>query len=399
MNDIKDALSTVAGASAPPPLSLDQVRGRARQIRRRRTVTAVVASAAAVAAIAGVGVAVRPSDSHDGRVPPIAKTPTAPVRPTAAGDPDAVGPTYAVSLDVPAEQTFNNEPTVPYWSDGRIVDTDGTATPFPGRPSTFAKDPATGEWVVVRLDEANADLVRVERDGTPVGAPVPTFPDGLALGPRGELVTITQHNSGRVLTEGDGTLDLGSGLEWTGIYGVMPNGDVLFQGAEGGVGVAQLDVGDTGTIPHTGAAVTSLPTGFAAYGMDDGTWRLEDENGATRWTLDWAGVNSFSPDARYVALVGDPQQRIPGSTDWDSEHATSTIWIRTAADLLPVAAFTAPKGGYFDGWTWDGDTLLANVFLDGRWSLVRLAGDGYTVGRGMTVPGRTEQPARVFAAQ
>ncbi|MFI2708295.1 hypothetical protein ACH5WX_12205, partial [Nocardioides sp. CER28] len=122
-------------------------------------------------------------------------------------------------------------------------------------------------------------------------------------------------------------------------------------------------------------------------------------DGSTHWTLDWAGVNSFSPDGRYVALVGDRQHRITGSADWDSEHATSTLWIRTAADLLPVAAFTAPEGGYFWSWTWDGDQLLATVFVKGQWSLVRLSADGVTVVRGTTKPGRGEEPAYVFGAE
>ena len=399
MNDIKDALSTVAGTSAPAPLTLEQVRGRARRIRRRRTATALVASAAAVAAIAGLGVALRPSDSHDGRVPPIAKTPTAPPTSTNAGDADEVGPVFPVTLDVDADQTSGAEPEVPYWSDGRIVDTDGSTTPLPDRPFTFAKDRVTGDWVVVRAGEAHAELVRVSPAGEQVGAPVPTFERGLAVGPDGHLVTLTAHDTRVTLTEGARSLDLGTGFEYSEILGVLPNTDVLFRGADGSVQVAHLDVGRAGPVPGVATSVVSRQVGFVAQGLDDGTWRLEDQNGSTRWTLDWAGVSSFSPDDRYVALVGDPRQRIDGSADWDSAHATGTIWIRTAADLLPVAAFTAPKGGYFWSWTWDGDDLLATVFLDGEWSLVRLSADGYTVGRGTAQAGAGEEPAYVFATE
>ena len=399
MNDIKDALTRVADSSAPSPLALEHVRGRARQIRRRRTATAIVGSAAAVAAIAGLGVAVMPSGSHDDSKPPVA-TQTPQPSPSVAADPDAVGPVHHVKLDVPAEQTFGSEPQVPYWSDGRIIDTDGSATPFAERPFTFAKDPATGHWVVIYADEANALLVRVTDAGQQVGQPVPSFDRGLAVGPRGELATITQDNSRRILTEGDRTMDLGA-LEWTQIYGVLPNGDVLFQGAEGGVMVAHLDTDQVEPVPDAAIAATSQPTGLVAYGHDDGTWDAVDPTGATHWTLDWAGVNSFSPDGRHVVLVGDRQHRIEGSTDWDSQYATSTIWIRTAADLLPVAAFVAPEGAYFWNWTWDGDDLLATVFTKEtkEWSLVRLSADGFTVGRAMAQPGNGEEPAYVFAAQ
>jgi hypothetical protein len=220
------------------------------------------------------------------------------------------------------------------------------------------------------------------------------------VGPRGELATITQDNSRRILTEGDRTMDLGA-LEWTQIYGVLPNGDVLFQGAEGGVMVAHLDTDQVEPVPDTATAATSQATGLVTYAGNDATWKAVDPSGATRWTLDWAGVNSFSPDGRHVVLVGDQQHRIEGSTDWDSQYATSTIWIRTAADLLPVAAFVAPEGAYFWNWTWDGDDLLATVFMrdQKQWSLVRLSPDGYTVGRAMTQPGTGEEPAYVFAAQ
>jgi hypothetical protein len=401
MNDIKDALTKVADSSAPAPLALEHVRGRARQIRRRRTATAIVGSAAAVAAITGLGVAVVPTGSHDDSLPPATQTPQpSPPSPSVAADPNAVGPVHHVKLDVPAEQTFNNEPQVPYWLDGRIIDTDGSATPFPDRPFTFAQDPTTGDWVVIYAGEANALLVRITDAGKQVGQPVPSFEDGLAVGPRGEIVTVTQHSTHGILTEGDREIDLGS-LEWTQIHGVLPNGDVLFQGADGGVTVAHVDSGELEPVPDTAMAASSLPTGLVAYGRNDGTWEAVDPQGSTRWSLDWAGVNSFSPDGRHVVLVGDPQHRVEGSTDWDSAHATSTLWIRTEADLLPVAAFVAPEGGYFWNWTWDGDELLATVFTKDRkeWSLVRLSADGYTVGRAMTQPGNGEEPAYVFAAQ
>lgn len=402
MNDIKDALTRVADASAPTPLALEHVRGRARQIRRRRTAGALAGTAAAVAVVAGLGVAVLPSSSHDDGRPPIAKTPTASATPTPtpteAVDANAVGRTFAVTLDVPAEQTFGGEPQVPYWFDGSIIDTNGTATPLPDRPVMFAHDPASGDWVVVRQAEAHAELVRIDVQGHEVGDPVPTYDRGLAVGPGGELATLTVHNTSVTLTEGTRTLDLGAGFETGQIYGVLPNGDVLLQAADGSVEVAHLDVGQAATVPDAAAAVASSQSGYVAYGMGDGTWRAEDENGKALWTLDWAGVSSFSPDAQFVALAGDPQHRIAGSTDWDSE-ATSTIWLRKAGDLSPVAAFTAPEGGYFWKWTWDGDQLLATVFQNGTWSLVRLSADGFTVGRATGRPGGGEEPAYLFAAQ
>ena len=42
MNDIKDALDRVADASETAPLSLDDVRGRARRIRRRLSRTLAI---------------------------------------------------------------------------------------------------------------------------------------------------------------------------------------------------------------------------------------------------------------------------------------------------------------------------------------------------------------------
>jgi hypothetical protein len=193
-------------------------------------------------------------------------------------------------------------------------------------------------------------------------------------------------------------VSLGRAVEYGRIDGFLSNGDVVVT-VDGRTRVADPLAGTVEDLPGAAAVVTSPTVRLTVTAGDDGTWVARGADGAAQWSLDWAGVSSFSPDGRYVALVGDPQQRIPASADWDSDHATSTLWIRTAADLLPVAAFTAPEGGYFGAWTWDGDTLLADVFLHGRWTLVRLSEDGYSVARGTTKPGGSEQPAYVFAAQ
>jgi hypothetical protein len=193
-------------------------------------------------------------------------------------------------------------------------------------------------------------------------------------------------------------LSLGRTIEYGQIDGFLANGDVVVT-VDGRTRAADLVAGTFQDLPDAAAVVTSPTVRLTATAGEDGTWTARGAGGSTQWTLDWAGVSSFSPDGRYVALAGDRQHRIPGSADWDSDHATSTLWIRTAADLLPVAAYTAPRGGYFWSWTWDGDALLATVFADGKWTLVRLSGSGYTVGRGTTTPGRGEQPAYVFAAE
>ncbi|GAA1966129.1 hypothetical protein GCM10009798_28100 [Nocardioides panacihumi] len=395
MNDIKDALTRIADGSAPDRLSLEHVQGRARQIRRRRTATAIIGSAATVAVIAGLGVAVMPSSSHRGAVPPA--TQSVSPSPTTAGDANAVGPVHHVKLDVPAEQTFGSDPQVPYWSQGQIIDTDGTATPLPDRPFTFAKDPVSGGWVVVRVGEAHAEMVRIDAKGALIGKPVPTFEHGLAVGPDGQLTTLTQAQGHWTLTVGQDQVSLGRTIEWAAIKGFTPKREVVLD-IDGAARLADAYNGIVTDLPGAATAVPSSAYPLTAIGREDGTWVAQREDGTTQWGLDWAGVNSFSPDGRYVALVGDPQHRIAGSADWDSEHATSTIWVRTAADLLPVAAFVAPDGGYFWSWTWDGDDLLATVFLKGQWSLVRLSPDGFTVGRATAQPGGGEAPAYVFGA-
>jgi hypothetical protein len=400
MNDIKDALSRVADASAPSPLSLEHVRGRARQIRRRRTTAAILGSAAAVAAIAGLGVVVMPSGSNDDSLPPASHTPSADPSPSKAAETDALGPVLPDRLDVPAEQTFNDTPRVPIWHDGQIEDVDGSATPLADRPLAFAKDTKLDQWVVVREEEAHAQLVRLAADGTVVGQPVNTFADGLAVGPDGQVATITEQKDGWVLSVDEERLALGRTIEWAALEGFTTRQEVVVQ-MDGTVRLADAYKGTLTDVPGAAAAVPSQTLPLTAVGRDDGTWVAQREDGSTQWSLDWAGVSSFSPDGRYVALVGDPKHRIAGSADWDSDHATGTLWIRTAGDLLPVAAFTAPPDGYFWSWTWDGDQLLATVYSrdTGQWSLVRLSADGVTVGRATAKPGGGEEPAYVFPTQ
>lgn len=398
MNDLKDALTRVADTAAPAPLSLEHVRGRARQIRRRRTATAIVGSAAAVAAIAGLGVAVMPSDSHTDSLPPATGTPSIKPSPSRTADSDEVGPVLPVTLDVPAEQTFNETPRLPIWHDGQIEDADGTATPLPDRPFAFTRDPISGGWVVIREEEAHAELVTIDRDGFLIGSPAPTFADGLAVGPDGQVAMLTERHGDWTLTVDQERLPLGRDIESASLGAFTTRRDIVVE-INGSFRLANAYSGSLTDLPGASGAVPSPVVPLMAVADDSGRWVAQREDGGAQWTLDWAGVNSFSPNGRYVALVGDPQHRIRGSADWDSDRATGTIWIRTAGDLLPVAAFTAPEGGYFWSWTWDGDDLLATVFLKGEWSLVRLSPDGVKVGRATGKPGRGEQPAYVFGAE
>lgn len=396
MNDIREALSRAAESSTATPLALVTVHRRARRIRRRRTATALAGTVAAVAAIAGLGVSLGPSgspDSADHHRPPVA------TRPTGTPEAERIGPVFGVRLDVDADQTFGDDPRIPFWSDGEIVDVDGSTTPLADRPLTFAKDPTTSGWVVVRAGRTGAELVRLGADGTQAGAPLPTVDHGLAVDADGTLAVLAQEPSGWTLTVGARRIALGAGVESAKVDGFTEARDVVLE-VNGVLQVARTADGRLDLLGPEQTAVASPHVPFTAIGRSDGTWVAHGPaGGADRWSLDWAGVSSFSPDGAYVALSGDRQHRIPASADWDSDWATGTLWIRTADGLGPVAAFTAPTGGYFGRWAWEGDDLLATVYVKGEWSLVRLTAEGPRVGRGTTRAGGGEDPAYVFAAQ
>lgn len=401
MNDLYDALRERAESAPLQSADLGTIRARARSIRRRRAAVAVGSSAVAVAVIAGLGFALAPHGA-DHAVPPIASTSAVPTQTASGSD---IGTHFSVrTTNLAVEDTTGSEPGLPYWDGSNLVAPNGSAVPWTERPKAVALDPATGEWLVLYGTDGT-DLARLSATGKPVGSPVPSVDGGLFVAPDGTIATITRLAGGWTLTAGDRGFDLGDHLDpYARIDAILANGDVAFSSGGPDERVAHLSNSPITKIDGASFVRTS-PAGQVALALDDGSWLTKGADGLTDWTVSWAGVSGFSTDGTYVALVGDRANRVPGSFYWDEPGVTSTLWIRAAADDGPVAVFTAPKGGFFSGWTWEGDDILTLLFErdsetspNGTWSLVRLSPDGFQVVRGASRPGRIDAPPYVIGA-
>lgn len=413
MNELHDALRRTAESAPLEAADLGVIRARARTIRRRRAVVAVGGSIAAVAVIAGVGLTLAPHGA-DHAVPPIASTPAVPT-PTETSQKPEVGQVFHVSTRVTdVSQTDPSAERVPYWRDGQLVAPDGTTTPLADRPDAVALD-TQGDWWVIRETDAGTQLVQLSPDGQvkeatdaegQVLAPAESVPHGMAAAP-GREADIIKRPDGWVLTLGDMSIHLPRVTDNARVDGFLPGGKVAFTADGTHEQVADPAQGTIEPLAGTSlvrATLTGL-TGLLAEANDHGTWTVQGADGSHPWSADWAGVGGFSPSGKYVALVGDPQHLVPGSQDWDADGATGTLWIRGAIDGSPVAVFTAPRGGFFGPWTWEGDDILTLVFerdsttsTTGTWSLARLSADGYKMIRSASWPGRIDAPPYLFGA-
>src|SRR5690606_10199497 len=118
-------------------------------------------------------------------------TSTSASTPSQGEDGVQLGQVFPVHLDgLDQEDTFNGALQVPYWFDGEIVDTDGSTTPWPTRPYRFAKE--DGGWAVIQPGSDGAEMVRIDVAGKPLADPLPSFEQGLAVGPGGAVATITK---------------------------------------------------------------------------------------------------------------------------------------------------------------------------------------------------------------
>jgi hypothetical protein len=407
MNDLYDALRQRAESAPLQSADLGIIRARARSIRRRRAAIAVVGSAAAVAVIAGLGFALAPNGANHA-VPPVSSTSAVPT-PTATAsetpndllpEKPVVGPLFTVSTQVTGVgQTDAGAERVPYWRDGQLVAPDGTPTPLKDRPDAVALAQDGSWWVTTTTD--NTQLTHLSAAGHPIGTSARSVAKGIAAAP-GRLATISMSSGGWVLTTNNRTFDLQNLTPYAQVDGFAANGDVYFNPGDGIERLAHVADGTIEKLPHV-ALVDTSPTGLTALAMDDGNWLVQDSDGADRWSMDFASIDGFSPDGRYVSLLGDQHDLVKGSQYWDEEGITGTLWIRGASDDSPVAVFNAPRGGFFGPRAWEGGDILALVFerdsaagQTGTWTLVRLSADGYKMVRSASWSGDIHTPPYVF---
>lgn len=362
------------------PLSLETVRGRARQIRRRRRTAAAVGVAAAVAAIA---TPVALMSGNDG-----SRSPEPAPSPTRAVDPDQNG--------------------LPTLQSGVIIYQDGPRIPLQGDLRTTAQSFAvlgTDRFVVV---SAGADG---DREGALVddaGAVVARFPlySGITTGPGGSSVAwVEPDRSLHLLIAGsddDRTIPVAGvrPTETTAIQGDCAQScTIAVRSAAGGDLGSTVLISPDGTVTDGPAAVPAIADISADGSLVAGSDGIADDDihvcggvyDVTAGNYAWRGcednVYDFSPDGALVATTfseglgptsiairdarsGDELQRIGDPGDWipsfaweDSTHLLAVVVAEGGATSLQRLGLDGTRTTVLDGFTTSTEDLEPTIML------------------------------------
>lgn len=367
------------------PLTLDDVKGRATGIRRRRNAVSGLAAAAVLAVAVPVGIAVTDSAGINPDRPPVAGESVTP-SPDGTSTPDTspVPETpQKVALTTEVDET-GYAPDIPYLYQGAIVRPDGTEVTVEADYQALA--PVGDEWVALRNEEGDFSVDLLDAEGNVTGSSPSTYTlavsqDGTAVSwatPDGELMTVTPGAAPTSLVDPE-ALPAGT-LSPVAMIG----SDSCDQDAEGGgctVYFNSDDVEEQGAWSATAKGIVSeLPQLLSAGGVSpsgaiSGIVSVDEMNSVcsvvlqASWdTCDYA-LGQFSPDGRFV--IGHPAQQ--------SGIGESSVAILDAGtgELLAEFQNSREHQSFIGNVVWDTDsTLLATVFEEGSWSLMRMTAAG-----------------------
>ena len=304
-------------------------------------------------------------------------------------------PRYRIDLTPPAEGTTGAEPGIPYWYDGQLIAPTGDAVSVDQRIYSAVIDPANGQWAGVTFDDQDGTRSWVSLDAQgAVLATSPTMADAVAVTPDGSsyayIAKVAPDGPGKQtwqLVRGGADpqiWDLGakdSQAPGSGPLGILDDGTVVFEFDSGQPMLARPDGAMTALPGKYLRAVDATPDGRIAVQTsynDDGTscWAVVDTEGRKQAKTCDHALGEFSADGRYV-------MGYPSGTDG---LGASVVSILDVQSLKPEASFTTPRGAFI--WiptAWSGDTLLAQVWSKGTWTLEHLSVDGVLQQRSVAV--------------
>lgn len=376
---LRDALRTRADQLGDTsPLTLDDIKGRARGIRRRRAAVTGLAAAAVVAVAVPMGLAVTDGVGTDPEDPPVAGPSVTPSAELYPGVKDGV-----LTTDVDAE---SYAPTIPYLYDGEVTLADGQSVPVEGEWDQLV---LLGDEAVVVADAGRQELQLIGLDGTVTA----TYPSNgqLAGSADGSLVLYaTPEGRLGVLTESGDQQDLPAVPQvQTPVPVAISGSDSCDPEVNGGCVAYVIDVGEQpASYSLTSKGIITPLRDYrtlrdvSADGWVSGIVSVDDLeasscsavradafDGRPVWSTCDHTVDTFSPDSSLV--LGRPEY-LDGPGD-------GTLALLDATDGSVLAEWTNDEETQaFVGTTaWDDDgTLLATVFQQGSWSLMRFGPDG-----------------------
>ena len=377
---VHDALHRRVDPIQHAPLTVTDVRGRARRIQRRRAAVAGVAVAAALAIAIPVGLSATGA-SRSSEVPPATQPPsptptltsgTVDVDPRSA-DVVAESPVPLLDVDGPSLITSDGTIDLPHVYD--------TLTPYlDGWVGVAVYDAPDKPAAVIEF--LGADL-RVDDGGSPTG--------GLVVSPDGQRVAWSEYTGSQWQVI---VADPSGASEW--VYTKFPPAPeahrvepVGFVSAEE-VAVRTFDDtvesrtyvaagGQPVEVPGLVQAESSSPTTGAVAGLVDITqdgscWGVVDglaRTGARTWETCDHRLGPFSANGTYV--VGTDPEAVDGSP---------TITVLDGATGQEVVTFEAvlPRrtvGGFWTQMTWEGDeAIVARLWSGDDYFMMRLGLDG-----------------------
>lgn len=369
------------------PVSLADVKHKARGIQRRRAAVSGLAAAAVLAVAVPAGIAVNNRVTDNGTTGPAATpTITATATPTDGTSPSpAPGDAKQVVLTTQVSAT-SGAPDIPYVYDGSIVVPGGGTIPV-DRPYTQVVQLGDSWLATGRNTDGSGYLDFLDGDGTVTESVVNT--STLAVSADGTVVAYGTPD-GKVMTvvEGERPLmlaDRGAGLVQP--VGVVGSETCLEDSAGGGCTVFfNVESGTAesyGHYAHSHGNKDVLPGlrnvgGVAEDGRVVGTTSVTDSGSCgtllddsyqQRWETCAHTLDRFSPDGKY--LIGYAAYR-DGIGD-------SSLAILDAATGEPLVEYrnNMDTQAFINNAVWDTDnTVLATVYEKGSWSLMRMTPDG-----------------------
>ena len=358
------------------PISFDDVKRSANKMKwQQRAATGAVA---AVVLAIGIPVGMSIAGGEGASNPPIAGTNTETPTPTQNPDPDGDGK-VTLTLDAPE----GDAPRVSYMQGKTLHLSDGSTQALPKAYDDVVS--YHGDFMGLDYGAGKIDVVRD-------GAVVDSFPGfGFAVSVDGTEVAwyAGDANGGQIkrgipsgMGEGEATQDVPVGYLVTKMV-FTPGARLMYQldnqnePYDRTVWYTEFDGRATqveGALAIGGYNNATGQVSVMTQLSDDGScWALYSYGGGeasetfSKETCDYT-LGEFSADGKYVMAIG------PYQSGWGPGDVT----ILDATTLEPVIDFVRDQDYGMGTATWDGesDSLIAIVYLEGHWQLLRLAADG-----------------------
>jgi hypothetical protein len=401
--ELRDRAEAVHGS----PLGLADVTGRARSIRRRRTTASVVGVAAAVAVIVPTAAL---AGHHDGS----RNEPAPSTQSTTTGTPEPPAPGVLDVSDLPTGAA----PAIAY-AEGNVIHRPNGSSVDVGHPVDEFVTLADGTIVYASPTPGGGDGVRVWPDRHPGGRPYPAT-HGLAVNAAHTLVAWVSPTGYVTVWEEPvygNAIDLGKVADASDVRIASIQGDDCMQTYPNSV--CEVDVNTTspsgdrqpwavtpdGASPLTDGSFLTVAD-QSASGLTIGLDKVTDSGSCSK-LLGGGDFQGFETCKHTLVSFSPDESRILADPAYHDGIGNGVIAMYDVqGKVLFERHATEQAQSFYPEAQWEDDThVLAPVFQDGKWAIVRFASDGsmeyavppvagedtsvqYVLATGGAVPGR-----------